>query len=156
MNTILLWVGKTNDKRLVSIIEDFSSRINRYQRFEIQMIPELKNKAKMSEKIQRQKEGRLILKKFDPGDWVVLLDKKGKSLDSVSFAKYINTKRSSSFKRLVLVIGGPYGFSEEVYSKGNEKIALSSMTFSHQMVRLFILEQLYRANTILNNEPYHH
>ena len=156
MNTILLWVGKTKDKRLVSLIDEYTDKINRYHRFEIQMIPDIKNKGKISEKLQRQKEGQLILKKINPGDWVVLLDAKGKSLDSVSFAKYIISKRSSSFKRLVFVIGGPFGISEEVYSKGNEKIALSSMTFSHQMVRLFFLEQLYRANTILNNEPYHH
>ena len=156
MNTIVLWVGKTKDKRLVSLIDDYTDRINRYHRFEIQMIPDIKNKGKMSEKLQRQKEGQLIIKKINPGDWVVLLDEKGKSLDSVNFAKYIISKRSSSFKRFVFVIGGPFGISEEVYSKGNEKIALSSMTFSHQMVRLFFLEQLYRANTILNNEPYHH
>ena len=156
MNTILIWLGKTNNKRLVSLMEDYSNRINRYHRFEIHMIPDLKNKGKMREKFQIQKEGQLILKKFIPGDLVILLDKKGKSLSSIGFAKYINTKRLSSYKRLVFVIGGPYGFSEEVYSKGNEKIALSSMTFTHQMVRLFFLEQLYRANTILNNEPYHH
>ena len=156
MNTILIWVGKTKDKRLVSLIEDYFYRINRYQRFEIQIIPELKNKGKMSEKLQRQKEGQFIIKNFNDGDWVVLLDEKGKSLDSVSFAKYINAKRSSSQKRVVFVIGGPYGFSEEVYSRGNEKMALSDMTFSHQMVRLFFLEQLYRANTILNKESYHH
>ena len=155
MNTIVLWVGKTKDKRLVSLIDDYTDRINRYHRFEIQMIPDIKNKGKMSEKLQRQKEGQLIIKKINPGDWVVLLDEKGKSLDSVNFAKYIISKRSSSFKRFVFVIGGPFGISEEVYSKGNEKIALSSMTFSHQMVRLFFLEQLYRTNTILNNEPYH-
>ena len=155
MNTIVLCVGKTKDKRLASLIDDYSDRINRYHRFEIQIIPDIKNKGKMSEKLQRQKEGQLILKKFNPGDWIVLLDEKGKSLDSVNFAKYIISKRSSSLKRFVFVIGGPFGISEEVYSIGNEKIALSSMTFSHQMVRLFFLEQLYRTNTILNNEPYH-
>ena len=156
MNTILIWLGKTNNKRLVSLMEDYSNRIKRYNRFEIQMIPDLKNKGKMSEKFRRQKEGQLILKKIIPGDLVILLDEKGKSLSSVGFAKYINAKRLSSYIRMVFVIGGPYGFSEEVCSKGNEKIALSSMTFPHQMVRLFLLEQLYRANTILNNEAYHH
>ena len=119
------------------------------------MIPEIKNKGKMSEKLQRQKEVQLILKKFNPGDWIVLLDEKGKSIDSVNFAKYIISKRSSSFERFVFVIRGPFGISEEVYSKGNEKIALSSMTFSHLMVRLFFLEQLYHTKTILNNESYH-
>ena len=119
------------------------------------MIPKIRNKEKKSEKLQRQKEVQLILKKFNPGDWIVLLDEKGKSLDSVNFVKYIISKKSSSFKRFVFVIRGPFRISEEVYSKGNEKIALSSMTFSHQMVRLFFIEQLYLTNTILNYEPYH-
>ena len=110
----------------------------------------------MSENIQKQKEGQLIIEKLKAGDWVVLLDEKGKSFNSIYFSQYINAKRSSSHKRMVFVVGGPYGFSEEMYYRGQEKIALSNMTFSHQMVRLFFLEQLYRANTILNNEPYHH
>jgi 23S rRNA (pseudouridine1915-N3)-methyltransferase len=156
MQTLLLLVGKTNDSRLISLMEDYTQRINRYQRFEIQIIPELKNKGKMSENIQKQKEGQLIVEKIKGGDWVVLLDEKGKSFDSIGFSKYLNSKRSSSHKRLIFIVGGPYGFSEEVYTIAHEKIALSSMTFSHQMVRLFFLEQLYRANTLLNNEPYHH
>ena len=110
----------------------------------------------MTENIQKQKEGQLIVEKIKGGDWVVLLDEKGKSFDSIDFSKYLNSKRSSSHKRLIFIVGGPYGFSEEVYAVAHEKIALSSMTFSHQMVRLFFLEQLYRANTLLNNEPYHH
>ena len=137
-------------------MEDFTKRINRYHRFDIQIIPELKNKGKMSENIQKQKEGQLIIEKLKAGDWVVLLDEKGKSFNSIYFSQYINAKRSSSHKRMVFVVGGPYGFSEEMYYRGQEKIALSNMTFSHQMVRLFFLEQLYRANTLLNNEPYHH
>ena len=110
----------------------------------------------MSENIQKQKEGQLIIEKLKAGDWVVLLDEKGKSFNSIGFSQYINAKRSSSHKRMVFVVGGPYGFSEEMYARGQEKIALSNMTFSHQMVRLFFLEQLYRTNTLLNNEPYHH
>ena len=110
----------------------------------------------MSENIQKQKEGQLIIEKLKAGDWVVLLDEKGKPFNSIYFSQYINAKRSSSHKRMVFVVGGPYGFSEEMYYRGQEKIALSNMTFSHQMVRLFFLEQLYRANTLLNNEPYHH
>jgi 23S rRNA (pseudouridine1915-N3)-methyltransferase len=149
-------VGKNNDSRLISLMEDYTKRINRYHRLDIQIIPELKNKGKMSENIQKQKEGQLIIEKLKAGDWVVLLDEKGKSFNSIYFSQYINAKRSSSHKRMVFVVGGPYGFSEEMYYRGQEKIALSNMTFSHQMVRLFFMEPLYRANTLLNNEPYHH
>jgi len=156
MHTLLVMVGKNNDSRLISLMEDYTKRINRYHRLDIQIIPELKNKGKMSENIQKQKEGQLIIEKLKAGDWVVLLDEKGKSFNSIYFSQYINAKRSSSHKRMVFVVGGPYGFSEEMYYRGQEKIALSNMTFSHQMVRLFFLEQLYRANTLLNNEPYHH
>ena len=137
-------------------MEDYTKRINRYHRLDIQVVPELKNKGKMSEQIQKQKEGALILEKLKPGDWVILLDEKGKSFDSIGFSQYINTRRSGSHKRMVFVVGGPYGFSDEMYARGQEKIALSSMTFSHQMIRVFFLEQLYRVNTLLNNEPYHH
>ena len=156
MNTLLVLVGKTNDPRIISLTEEYTKRINRYHRLDIQVIPELKNRGKISEKIQRQKEGAMVLEKLKTSDWVILLDEKGKGFDSIDFSKYINTRRSGSHKRMVFVIGGPYGFSEEMYARGREKIALSSMTFSHQMIRVFFLEQLYRANTLLNNEPYHH
>ena len=156
MHTLLVLVGKTNDSRMISLMEDYTKRINRYHRLDIQVVPELKNKGKMSEKIQKQKEGALILEKLKAGDWVILLDEKGKTFDSIGFSQYINTRRSGSHKRMVFIVGGPYGFSEEMYERGQEKIALSSMTFSHQMIRIFFLEQLYRANTLLNNEPYHH
>ena len=156
MHALLVLVGKTNDSRIISLIEDYTKRINRYHRLDIQVVPELKNKGKMSEKIQKQKEGALILEKLKAGDWVILLDEKGKTIDSIGFSQYINTRRSGSHKRMVFIVGGPYGFSEEMYARGQEKIALSSMTFSHQMIRVFFLEQLYRANTLLNNEPYHH
>jgi 23S rRNA (pseudouridine1915-N3)-methyltransferase len=156
MHTLLVLVGKTNDSRIISLMEDYTKRINRYHRLDIQVVPELKNKGKMSEKIQKQKEGALILEKLKAGDWVILLDEKGKTFDSIGFSQYINTRRSGSHKRMVFIVGGPYGFSEEMYARGQEKIALSSMTFSHQMIRVFFLEQLYRANTLLNNEPYHH
>jgi 23S rRNA (pseudouridine1915-N3)-methyltransferase len=141
---------------MISLMEDYTKRINRYHRLDIQVVPELKNKGKMSEKIQKQKEGALILEKLKAGDWVILLDEKGKTFDSIGFSQYINTRRSGSHKRMVFIVGGPYGFSEEMYARGQEKITLSSMTFSHQMIRVFFLEQLYRANTLLNNEPYHH
>lgn len=156
MNTLLVLVGKTNDPRMFSLMEDYTKRINRYHRLDIQVVPEFKNKGEMSEQIQKQKEGALILEKLKPGDWVILLDEKGKSFDSIGFSQYINTRRSGSHKRMVFVVGGPYGFSDEMYARGQEKIALSSMTFSHQMIRVFFLEQLYRVNTLLNNEPYHH
>ena len=152
----MLLVGKTNDSRLISLMEDYTKRIKRYHRFDIQIIPEIKNKGKMNENIQKQKEGLLIREQIKAGDCVVLLDEKGKSYDSIGFSQYIDQKKSSSHKRLVFVVGGPYGFSEAVYALAQEKIALSNMTFSHQMVRVFFLEQLYRANTLLNNEPYHH
>lgn len=141
---------------MISLMEDYTKRINRYHRLDIQVIPELKNKGEMGEKIQKQKEGALILEKLKAGDWVILLDEKGKTFDSIGFSQYINTRRSGSHKRMVFIVGGPYGFSEEMYARGQEKIALSSMTFSHQMIRVFFLEQLYRVNTLLNNEPYHH
>ena len=156
MHTLLLMVGKTNDPRMISLMDDYTMRINRYHRLDIQIISEIKNKGKMSENIQKQKEGELILEKIKKKDWVILLDEKGKSFDSIGFSQYINKKRSGLNSRMVFIVGGPYGFSASLYARGQEKIALSSMTFSHQMVRLFFLEQLYRANTILKNEPYHH
>lgn len=156
MNTLLVLVGKTNDPRMISLMEEYSKRIKRYHNLDIQIVPELKNKGKISAKTQKEKEGALILEKLKAGDWVILLDEKGKGFNSIDFSKYINIRRSGSHKRIVFVIGGPYGFSEEIYAIGKEKIALSSMTFSHQMIRVFFLEQLYRANTLLNNEPYHH
>ena len=152
----MILVGKNNDSRLISLMEDYIKRIRKNNRLDIQIIPELKKKGKISEKLQKQKEGKLIIEKLKVGDWIVLLDEKGKLYDSIGFSEYIKAKRSSSNKRLVFVIGGPYGFSEEIYTKCHEKITLSRMTFSHQMVRLFFLEQLYRANSILNNESYHH
>ena len=156
MHTLLVLVGKTNDSRIASLMEDYIKRINRYHRMEIQIVSESKKKGKINEKIQKQKEGVSILEKLKPGDWTIILDERGKSFDSVSFSKYINNKRSCAHKRMVFIVGGPFGFSDEIYNRCQEKIALSSMTFSHQMVRLFLLEQLYRANTLLNNEPYHH
>ena len=156
MHTLLVLVGKTNDSIIISLMEDYIKRINTYHCLEIQIVPELKKKGKQNEKIQKQKEGASILEMLKPGDWTIILDERGKLFDSVSFSKYINNKRSCAHKRMVFVVGRPYGFSDEIYDRCQEKIALSSMTFSHQMVRLFLLEQLYRANTLLNNEPYHH
>ena len=156
MHTLIILVGKNNDSRLISLMEDYIKRIKKYHRLDIQIIPELKKKNKTSKNIRKQKEGNLIIEKFKGGDWIILLDEKGKSFDSIGFSEYINVKRSGSHKRLVFVLGGPYGFSQELYDRCHEKITLSRMTYSHQIIRLFFLEQLYRVNTILNNEPYHH
>ncbi|MBL6692721.1 MAG: 23S rRNA (pseudouridine(1915)-N(3))-methyltransferase RlmH [Flavobacteriaceae bacterium] len=155
MQTLLLLVGKTNDSSLVSLMDEYTERIRRFQPFEIQIIPELRNKGKMRSEIQKQKEGESIIQQFEPADFIVLLDEKGKSFDSVQFSEYLNKKRAMAYKRIVFVVGGPFGFSKAVYDKAQEKISLSSMTFSHQMIRIFFLEQLYRANTIIKNFPYH-
>ncbi len=155
MQTLLLLVGKTNDSSLISLMEKYTERIKRLQPFEIHVIPELRNKGKMGSEIQKQKEGESIIQQFELGDFTVLLDEKGKSFDSAQFSEYLNKKRAMAYKRTVFVVGGPFGFSKAVYDKAHEKIALSSMTFSHQMIRIFFLEQLYRANTILKNFPYH-
>jgi 23S rRNA (pseudouridine1915-N3)-methyltransferase len=125
-------------------------------KFEIAIIPDIKNIKNLSKKQQKEKEGELILKQLQPTDELILLDEKGKDFRSLEFAKYLQKKMTSGIKQLVIAIGGPYGFSEEVYKKSNGKISLSKMTFSHQMIRLFVVEQLYRGFTILKNEPYHH
>jgi 23S rRNA (pseudouridine1915-N3)-methyltransferase len=156
MQTLLLLVGKTTDARIDSLMHEYIKKINRYQPFEIDILPELKKKGKITPQVQKEKEGKYIIEKFKKGDLIVLLDENGKTHSSVNFSRYINQKRLGSQRRLVFVVGGPYGFSAEVYEHAQEKISLSCMTFSHQMVRLFFLEQLYRVNTILNNEPYHH
>ena len=156
MKIKLLTIGKTDDKNLLKIIETYQNRLKHYVKFEISIIPDIKNVKNLSEKQQKEKEGELILKQLQPTDELVLLDEKGKDFRSLEFAKYLQKKMNSGIKQLVIVIGGPYGFSEEVYKKSNGKISLSKMTFSHQMIRLFVVEQLYRGFTILKNEPYHH
>lgn len=156
MKIKLLAVGKTDDKNLQSLIETYQNRLKHYINFEIEIIPDIKNVKNLSKVQQKEKEGELILKKIVATDVVVLLDEKGNEFRSVEFSKYLQKKMNSGIKQLVLVIGGPYGFSEAVYKKSQGKISLSKMTFSHQMIRLFVVEQLYRAFTILKNEPYHH
>lgn len=156
MNIKLLAIGKTDSKPLQELIDVYTKRLNFYVSFDIELIPDIKNTKNLSETEQKEKEGELILKKIQPTDVLVLLDEKGKMFSSVDFADYLQKKMNSGIKQLVLIIGGPYGFSEEVYQKAQGKISLSAMTFSHQMVRLFITEQVYRAFTILRNEPYHH
>ncbi len=156
MTIKLLAIGKTDSKALQSLIDEYTKRLGFYIKFELEIIPDIKNSKNLSETQQKQKEGELILNKLNPTDVLILLDEKGKQLDSVAFANYLQKHMNSGIKQLVFVIGGPYGFSEEVYSKAAGKISLSKMTFSHQMVRLFMVEQLYRGFTILRNEPYHH
>ncbi|MCP4053951.1 MAG: 23S rRNA (pseudouridine(1915)-N(3))-methyltransferase RlmH [Mesoflavibacter sp.] len=156
MTIKLLAIGKTDNKQLQQLIEDYTKRLGFYIKFELEIIPDLKKVKNLSEDQQKQKEGNLILSKITPTDILILLDENGKQYDSVQFANYLQKHMNSGIKQLVFVIGGPYGFSPEVYSKARGKVSLSKMTFSHQMVRLFMIEQLYRGFTILKNEPYHH
>ena len=156
MTIKLLAIGKTDSKSLLHLIEDYQKRLNYYIKFNLEIIPDIKKAKNLSESQQKQKEGELILNALNPTDILVLLDENGKQLDSVAFSKYLQKRMNSAIKQLVFVIGGPYGFSEDVYNKAQEKLSLSKMTFSHQMVRLFMIEQLYRGFTILRNEPYHH
>lgn len=155
MKTILILVGKTVNKHFAAGINDYTERIGHYMPFDIITIPELKNTKNLTEQQQKQMEGDLIAKQLQPSDTVVLLDEHGSEFRSVEFARWIEQKRNTS-RRLVFVIGGPYGFSDRIYDRANEKISLSKMTFSHQMVRLIFTEQIYRACTIINGEPYHH
>ena len=155
MKTVLILVGKTVNKHFIAGIEDYSERISHYMPFEIVTIPELRNTKNLSEEQQKISEGDLILRQIQPSDTVVLLDEHGKEFRSIEYAQWLQQKQQTS-RRLVFVIGGPYGFSDAVYSRANEKISLSKMTFSHQMVRLIFTEQLYRACTIIKGEPYHH
>jgi 23S rRNA (pseudouridine1915-N3)-methyltransferase len=156
MTIKLLAIGKTDSSELQELINVYEKRLQHYINFEIEIIPDLKKTKNLSEEQQKNKEGELILKKLSPTDNLILFDEKGKQFTSVEFSQYLQKKMNSGIKQLVFLIGGPYGFSNEVYAKASGKISLSKMTFSHQMVRLFITEQVYRAFTILKNEPYHH
>jgi len=156
MKIKLLAIGKTDDKNLQILINTYESRLKHYIKFELEIIPDIKNVKNLSLKLQKEKEGELILKKLQPTDSLVLLDEKGKEFRSIEFSSFLQKKMNTGVKQMVFVIGGPYGFSEKVYKKAVGKISLSKMTFSHQMIRLFFVEQLYRAFTILKNEPYHH
>ena len=156
MKIKLLAIGKTDNKQLIQLIDEYQKRLKHYIKFELEIIPDIKNVKNLSEVQQKEKEGELILNKLQSTDQLLLLDDKGKEFTSIEFSKFLQKKMNSGIKQLVLVIGGPYGFSEAVYKKAQGKISLSKMTFSHQMIRLFIVEQLYRGFTILKNEPYHH
>ena len=156
MNIKLLAIGKTDNKQLASLIEDYKKRLGHYIKFQIEIIPDLKNTKNLSEEQQKEKEGEIILNKVNTSDVLILLDEQGKELNSINFSSYLQKHMNSGIKQLVFVIGGPYGFSKNIYNKANGKLSLSKMTFSHQMIRLFFIEQLYRGFTILRNEPYHH
>ena len=155
MKITLLVVGKTTDSHIQALLQDYQKRLGHYIPFSLTVIPELKNTKSLTSEQQKQAEGELILRNMTASTDMILLDERGKEFRSVEFADYVQKKMSSG-RDLVFVVGGPYGFSEAVYQRANGKISLSKMTFSHQMVRLFFVEQLYRAMTILRGEPYHH
>ena len=155
MKTTLLVVGKTTDAHIDTLIQDYQKRLTHYLPFSLVVIPELKNTKSLTMEQQKLAEGELILRQLTPSTDMILLDEKGREYRSVEFADFLQKKMSSG-RDVVFVVGGPYGFSQSVYDRANGKISLSQMTFSHQMVRLFFVEQIYRAMTILRGEPYHH
>ena len=156
MKITLIVVGRTVEKHYITAINDYIERTKHFISFDMEVIPELKNTKSLTMDQQKEKEAELLLKAFQPGDVIVLLDEFGKEFRSVDFANWLEKKMHNVNMRLVFVIGGPYGFSQKIYDAAHEKISMSKMTFSHQMVRLIFVEQLYRAMTILNNGPYHH
>ena len=156
MKITLLSLGKTEEKYLAEGIDLYLKRLKHYIKLETTEIPELKNTKGLSQVQQKTKEAELIMKKLNPTDFVILLDERGQELTSLQFADLLNKRMLASTQNLVFVIGGPYGFDNSVYQRANEKLSLSKLTFSHQMVRLFFVEQVYRAFTILKGEPYHH
>ncbi|MCK8520678.1 23S rRNA (pseudouridine(1915)-N(3))-methyltransferase RlmH [Aquimarina sp. D1M17] len=156
MTIKLLAVGKTDNKQLNELINIYINRLKHYVKFDFEIIVDIKNAKNLSETQQKDKEGKLILNKLQTTDFVILLDENGKQYSSVGFSELLQKQMNSGVKRLVFIIGGPYGFSQEIYQRSNSKLSLSKMTFSHQMIRLFFVEQLYRGFTILKNEPYHH
>lgn len=156
MKITLLAIGKTDDKYILDGIEKYAKRLKHYIPFSIVEIPDLKNTKNLSTEQQKSKEAELIKKNLTPTDHLVLLDEKGKDYTSVQFSGFLNKKMVSGLQNLVFVIGGPYGFDQAIYDMASDKVSLSKMTFSHQMVRLFFTEQIYRGFTILKGEPYHH
>lgn len=156
MKILLLAIGKTDEDYLITGIKKYVGRLGHYVPFEFKEIPDIRNRKTLNEEQQKKAESFLLLSQWQPGDYVILLDENGQQYSSVEFSEQLEKLMASSPKRIVFVIGGPYGFAQEVYEKANAKMSLSSMTFSHQMVRLIFLEQLYRAFTILKGEKYHH
>jgi len=155
LKTVLIQVGKTVNKHFIAGISDYVERIGHYMPFDVITIPDLKNAKSLSEQQQKQAEGEQILRQLQLSDTVVLLDEHGREYRSIEFARWLEQKQQTA-RRLVFVIGGPYGFSQAVYQRANEQLSLSKMTFSHQMIRLTFTEQVYRACTIIKGEPYHH
>ncbi len=155
MNIELIVVGKTDSADVERIVEGFAKRVVHYCKFSITTLPDLRNTKSLSAKQQKMAEGEMILKQLVDSDYVVLLDERGSQYRSVDFAQWLQKRMNSGVKRLVFIVGGPFGFSEAVYSRSNSKISLSAMTFSHQIIRAIFAEQIYRAFTILRNEPYH-
>lgn len=156
MNIKLIAVGKTDNPALQQLISTYEKRLSYYINFDLQLLPDIKNSKSLSEEQQKIKEGELILSYVEPSHHFILLDERGKEYTSIAFADELQKKMNTGIKQLTFVIGGPYGFSQAVYQRANSKLSLSKLTFSHQMIRLFFVEQLYRAFTILRNEPYHH
>lgn len=156
MQITLLCIGKTGKKFLEEGEETYLKRLKHYIPFSMQIIPDIKQAKNLTEEQIKQKEGELLLDKIQNSDTVILLDERGKHFSSVDFAQYLQDLFNKGGKNLIFIIGGPYGFSDAVYQRANGKVSLSAMTFSHQMIRLFFIEQVYRAMTILKNEPYHH
>ena len=156
MKITLLTIGKTEDKYLTEGIGIYLKRLKHYIPFKITEIPDLKNTKGLSREQQKSKESELIFKNINSTDHVILLDENGKELTSIEFSGLLNKKMVGGLQHLVFIVGGPYGFDQDLYDRCNDKISLSKMTFSHQMIRLFFAEQLYRAFTILKGEPYHH
>lgn len=156
MKTLLIAIGKTDNKYLTAALDDYLGRANHYALIEMKIIPDIRDVKNLSQEQQKVREGELILKNIQPGDHVILLDEGGKEFTSVGFSDWLQQRMNTVSRRLVFVVGGPYGFSEAVYSAAQGKISLSRMTFSHQMVRVIFAEQFYRALSILNNLPYHH
>lgn len=156
MNIKLIAVGKTDNPALQQLISTYEKRLSYYINFDLQLLPDIKNSKTLSEEQQKIKEGELILSYVEPSHHLILLDERGKEYTSIAFADELQKKMNTGIKQLTFVIGGPYGFSQAVYQRANSKLSLSKLTFSHQMIRLFFVEQLYRAFTILRNEPYHH
>ena len=156
MKIKLLTIGKTDSRPLQQLIDEYCKRLGFYIPFSMDTIPDIKNTKNLTTKQQKIAEGKELLKKIEKSDAVILLDENGKLYNSIQFSTYLQKKMNSGLKKIVFVIGGPYGFSDDLYNRCNEKGSLSPMTFSHQMVRLFFTEQLYRSFTILRNEPYHH
>ena len=156
MNIELIVVGKTDMKEVAALVDMYTKRINFYNKFNITYLPDIRNSKNLSEAQQKTAEGDAILRLIDDSDRVVLLDEKGAEFRSVEYAEWLQKRMNSGIKRLVFVIGGPYGFSEAGYARSNEKISLSKMTFSHQIIRAIFTEQLYRAFSIIHNSPYHH